>query len=307
MLRRFFTHWQNILGLILVISYFVLAIAAPQIAPPTNPAKPTEYKYIGRISDPLPHPPSDEARLGTGLLPPRGQIDIFYSVVWGTRSALQFGLGVALLTAVFGTLIGAISGYIGGFVDNVILRVTDAFLTIPVIAGVWLIQQVFFPPFFALADPPPIRTFMEQIGLNPVILGFVFFSWMPYARLMNANVARLKSADFILASQALGTSKLRIIFKHVLPNTISPALVLAARDVGGMVILEAAFTFIGMGVGNTWGQMLVSNRNWIIGIAGNPFTYWWVYLPPTLMLVFFGMGWNLLGDGLNDALNPREH
>lgn len=306
MLRRFFSHWQNILGLAIVGFYFAMAIAAPQIAPPLDPKNPSEYKSIGRISDPIPHPPTSEALFGTGLLPPRGQIDIFYSVVWGSRSAMQFGLTVALATAIFGTVIGALSGYLGGFVDSFTLRVTDAFLTIPMIAAIWLFQQVFFPPFFALLDPPPIRAFMEQLNLNPVILGFIFFSWMPYARLINANVARLKPAEFILASQALGASKLRIIFKHVLPNTISPAVVLVARDVGGMVILEAAFTFIGLGLGHTWGQILVSNRSWIIGISGNPFTYWWVYVPPTLALIFFGIGWNLLGDGLNDALNPRE-
>ncbi len=304
-LRRFLSHWQNILGLLLVAFYFFLAIAAPQIASPTDPKNPEDYKTVGRISDQIPHPPSAEAPLGTALLARTAQIDVFYSTVWGARSALQFGLSVACATAVFGTLIGAISGYLGGWFDSITLRVTDAFLTIPVIAGVWLISQIFFPPYPIYLDPPPIRLLMESLNLNPVTIGFILFSWMPYARLINANVARLKTADFILASQSLGASKPRIIFKHVLPNTISPAIVLLARDVGGLVILEAAFTFIGLGIGNVWGELLVSNRNWIIGTAGNPFLYWWVYIPPTLTLIFFGIGWNLLGDGLNDLLNPR--
>jgi ABC-type dipeptide/oligopeptide/nickel transport system permease subunit len=306
MLRRFLSHWQNGLGLLLVAFYFFLAIAAASIAPPTDPAKPEEYKFVGRITNQILLPPNQQWLLGTGLLDPFGQIDIFYSVVWGSRSALQFGLTTACATAIFGTLIGAISGYLGGFVDSFTMRMTDAFLTIPVIAGVWLIQQVFFPPYPIYLEPPPIRALMEGLGLNPVMLGFILFSWMPYARLINANVARLKNVDFILASHSLGASKLRIIFKHVLPNTISPAVVLVARDVGGMVILEAAFTFIGLGLGNVWGQMLVSNRNRIIGVGGNPLMYWWTYLPPTLALIFFGIGWNLLGDGLNDALNPHH-
>ena len=306
MLRRFLTRWPNIFGLVLVSLYLGLAVFAPQIAPQPDPKKPSDYKFVGLPAERVVHPPDAQLPLGTALLGTIGQVDVFYSVVWGTRSALQFGLTTALVTAIFGTLLGAFSGYLGGWVDSLTLRVADAFLTIPVIAGVWLIQQIFFPPFFLLADPPPVRAFMESLGLNPVIMGFILFSWMPYARLINANVARMKTADFILASQSLGVSKLRIIFKHVLPNTISPAVVLVARDVGGMVIMEAAFTFIGLGVGNVWGELLVSNRNWIIGVAGNPFTYWWTYIPSTLALIFFGVGWNLLGDGLNDVLNPRE-
>ncbi|HEY4721921.1 MAG TPA: ABC transporter permease subunit, partial [Anaerolineae bacterium] len=155
-------------------------------------------------------------------------------------------------------------------------------------------------------ESAPIQVALEALGLNPVIMAFVLFSWMPYARLTNANVERLKHADFILASQSLGAGKTRIVFKHLLPNTVTPAIVLLARDIGGMVVLEAAFTFIGLGLGNEWGALLVQNRSWIIGVGGNPFTYWWVYIPPTLALIFFGIGWNLLGDGLNDLLNPRQ-
>ena len=311
MIRRFLTHWQNVLGLLFVSGYIVLAVFAPQIAPPTDPQNPDVYKFIGPATGQVPQPPSAQAPLGTALMPvglTRGMysIDVFYSVVWGARSALQLGLTAAVATAIFGTLIGAFSGYLGGWVDSLTLRITDAFLTIPLIAGVWLIGQVFFPPYSFFSDPPPIRVFMEGLGLNAVIMGFILFSWMPYARLINANVARLKTTDFILASQALGAGKRRMIFKHLLPNAVSPAIVLLARDIGGMVILEAAFTFLGLGLGNVWGEVLVNNRSWIVGAGGDPFVYWWVYIPMTLALIFFGVGWNLLGDGLNDVLNPRE-
>lgn len=137
-------------------------------------------------------------------------------------------------------------------------------------------------------------------------MALIAFSWMPYARLINATVARLRQAEFVLASQSLGASAPRILFKHVLPNAISLVIVVLARDVGGMVMLEATFTFIGLGSGSEWGQLLVMNRDWIIGVRGNPLTYWWTYLPPTLALISFGIGWNLLGDGLNDALNPHR-
>jgi peptide/nickel transport system permease protein len=139
------------------------------------------------------------------------------------------------------------------------------------------------------------------------MVGLIAFSWMAHARLISTNITRLKTADFVLASQSLGASRRRMIFKHLLPNSISPAIVLLARDIGGMVILEAAFVFIGLSSGGPWAQILVDNRNWIIGTGGNPLVYWWVYLPPTVALILFGIGWNLLGDGLNDALNPRDH
>jgi peptide/nickel transport system permease protein len=299
-MRRFLARWQNLLGLFVVVFCAAVAIAAPQLAPPDNPDDPAPFKRAGKITDQIPHPPSELAPFGTTA----GQFDIFYSVVWGTRSALRFGLIVTVSTAAIGILIGAISGYAGRLANGLLMRVTDAFLTFPVIAGVWLFQQVLFPaaPGF---QPTVIQTTLSGLGLDPVIMAFIAFSWMSYARLINANVARLKEVDFVLASKSLGVSNARLIFKHLLPNAISPAIVLAARDVGGMVILEAAFTFIGLGSGLAWGQLLVTSRNWIIGIGGNPLTYWWVYIPPTLALIFFGIGWNLLGDGLNDWLNPR--
>jgi peptide/nickel transport system permease protein len=118
-------------------------------------------------------------------------------------------------------------------------------------------------------------------------------------------VARLKQEEYAMAARTIGATHLRIILRHLLPNGIAPAIVMAARDVGGMVILEAAFTFIGVGGGSPWGMLLVSGRDWIIGPGGNPLAYWWVFLPATLAVILFGVGWNLLGDGLNSALDPR--
>jgi peptide/nickel transport system permease protein len=298
---RFLSRWQNVVGLLLVGGFIFIAVAAPQIAPPDNPADPSSYKRAGHSTDPVPHPPSEQAILGTTS----GQFDMFYTVVWGTRSALRFGLTVALATSILGVLVGALSGNAGRLVNGIVMRVTDAFLTFPVIAGVWLFDQIFFRQ--PIGQPlTPLQETVASLGLNPLIMAMALFSWMPYARLVNANVQRLKTADFIMASKSLGASNARIVFKHLIPNAISPAIVLLARDVGGFVILEAAFTFIGLGSGNEWGQLLVDNRNWVVGVRGNPLTYWWTYLPPTLALTFFGIGWNLLGDGLNDALNPHH-
>ncbi len=301
MWQRFFSHWQSWLGVLIVGSFLALAIFAPRIAPPPDPSHPSDYKVVGRRTDPMPRAPSEQSPLGTAA----GQVDIFYSVVWGTRAALRFGLIVAVSSATIGVLVGAVSGYAGGRSNAVAMRVTDAFLAFPVIAGVWLFQLVLFPPM-AAAQPTPLTTFLAESNITSVMVGLIAFSWMAYARLISTNITRLKTADFVLASQSLGAGRRRMIFKHLLPNSISPAIVLLARDIGGMVILEAAFVFIGLSSGGPWAQLLVANRNWIIGTGGNPLTYWWVYLPPTVALILFGIGWNLLGDGLNDALNPRE-
>ena len=143
-------------------------------------------------------------------------------------------------------------------------------------------------------------------NIDSIMISLILFSWMPYARLINAMVLQVKQAEFIEAARALGAPNRRIIWRHLLPNAISPAIVLAARDVGGMVILASAFTFIGLGGKIAWGVVLVGGRDYVLGLGGNPFTYWWVFLPISLALILFGISWNLLGDGLNDLLNPRS-
>jgi peptide/nickel transport system permease protein len=226
-------------------------------------------------------------------------------MVWGTRPVLRFGLIVTSLTALLGTLIGAVSGYLGGVVNRLVMRITDAFLTFPAIAAVFLFGQMMIP-----TNPEATLTTFQKVmrvmKLDPVMLALILCSWMPYARLINANIIRLKRTEYAMAAQTVGVPPLRIILRHLLPNALAPIVVLAARDVGGFVILEAAFTFIGVGGNSTWGQLLVVGRGWIIGPGGNPLAYWWIFLPPTLALVLFGIAWNLLGDGLNTLLDPRS-
>ncbi|MBN1486613.1 MAG: ABC transporter permease, partial [Anaerolineae bacterium] len=247
----------------------------------------------------IPKPPGAGIPLGTVS----GGFDIYYSLIWGTRSALRFGLIVTLTTAMFGTLLGAISGYFEGRVNRLIMRITDAFLTIPAIAGVFLFQQIMTPATY----DAPLNLFqrtMRTLEFDPIMLGLILFSWMPYTRLINANVATLKTTEYAMAAKTIGAPPRRIILRHLLPNAITPAVVMATRDIGGMVILEATFTFIGIGANLPWGAILVAGRNWVIGPGGNPLHHWWVFIPVTLALILFSIGWNLLGDGINTLLNP---
>ncbi len=247
-------------------------------------------------------------------------MDVFHALTWGTRDALVFGLEISILSAVIGVLLGAIAGYAGGAINNILMRITDAFTAFPIIAGVVLLRQLWVSVMIAAgawfdtyhhvwASLPEkssslIQTLIQAI--NPLMLILILFSWMPHARITNAVVISLKQSEFIMAARAVGAKPIRIILRHLLPNAITPSIVLAARDVGALVMLQATFTFINLDSSSTWGRMLVMGKDWVLGPGGGIFKYWWVYIPATLVLILFGIGWNLLGDGLGEILDPRD-
>lgn len=314
-LRHFFYSWQNGLGLLLVSIFVFMAISAPMLSPMSK-KDPGIFQRVGRASDNTPYPPSQNAPLGT--LP--GQVDVFHSLIWGAGDALKFGLTVALGAFVFGVLIGAVAGYAGGALSGLLMRTTDAFLTFPMIAGVVFLQEIVASTIVAMGGiywfnnpyqgtmvyldftPPVWVSFLMKV--DPLLICLILFLWMPYARLTNTMVTTLKRIDFVQASQAMGGSSWWVISRHLIPNSLSPAIVMAARDVGSAVVLQATFTFIGMGGNSAWGKLLSFGRDWVIGPGGDLLAYWWTFLPATLALVFFGIGWNLLGDGLNELLDP---
>lgn len=313
--RRFFSRWQNWVGTLLVLSFTFMALAAP-ILSPANARTQGAFMKVGRSSDFVPHPPSDKAILGT--LP--GQFDVFHALVWGARDAMQFGLLVAIFAFLLGIILGSTAGFIGGPVNGLMMRITDAFLTFPVLAGVVFLQQLLAVTIESLGGiywfnndyfgkvvdfqftPPPFALFLLKV--DPILISLIIFSWMPTARIVNTLVITLKNAEFIQAARALGASPFRIIVRHLLPNSMGPAMVLAARDVGSSVILQATITFIGLGGASPWGILLSLGRNWIIGPGGDLLATWWVFLPATFAIVLFGVGWNLIGDGLAEALEP---
>ena len=299
-MARFFSSWQNLLASVIVAVFVLAAILAPWLSPADDPQDPSPFRVVGKSYNLVPRPPSAESPLGT--VP--GQLDVYHTLVWGTRSALRFGLSVAVSTACIGILIGAVSGYFGGAVNGLLMRITDAFLAFPAIAAVLLFRQVMMPAA-VWVEPTPLQQSLLDLHVDPVLVTLILFSWMPYARLTSVNIVQLKQTEFVQAAVSVGVPKGRIVGRHLLPNALSSVVVLAARDVGAMVIVATAFTFVGLGQSTEWGTLLVTSRDYVIGSNGNPLTYWWVFLPVTLALVLFGVGWNLLGDGLNDLLNPR--
>jgi peptide/nickel transport system permease protein len=312
--RLFFRRWQNWLSLILILAYVFAAVGAPYLSP-HDPKEPGPFMRIGRAFESRPLPPNENAILG---MLPRG-IDVYHALVWGSRDALRFGLIVTVFSSLFGIVYGAVSGYLGGRVGGLMLRISDSFLAFPPIAGLVFLQQLYMTTITSLGgyyfdgviytftNSPIgvtlIQTLLERV--NPLMLSLIVFSWMPYARLVHSIVITLKQTDFIQAARAMGGSSTWIIRKHLLHNSTGPAMVLAARDVGGVVLLQATLTFIGLGGDSVWGTMLSDGRNWVLGPGGNLLTYWWVFLPPTLAVILFGIAWNIFGDGLSDLYHLR--
>ena len=296
----------SIAGFAMIGFFIIIALAAPLIIPPVTPNDPYKIPRDGFRSDPRPMG-SEWTRnvpdvpfwykavtgkeewvhlLGTS----EGQYDIFYGIIWGTRTAFKTGLVVTIATFLIGIIYGSISAYYGGWVDNIMMRVVDILLILPSILAVLILAAVLTP----------------KIGksLIPAMVALIAFGWMGYSRIIRGDILSIKERDYVLAARVIGVKDSRILFRHILPNAIFPTLVLASLAIGDVVLGFAALSFLGIGteVGYAdWGQVLSFARNWITSLN----TYWYIIVWPGLTLVFFVMGWNLVGDALRDVLDPR--
>jgi peptide/nickel transport system permease protein len=283
--KKIFARPALIAGVLIVLAFLVVAVAAPVIAPPQG-----ESPYLvpkdGR--SPIPKPPSPAHPLGTM----EGQGDVFYGLIWGTRAAFRLGLLITLGRVLIGVPLGLVSGYYGRLVDATIMRMTDAFMSFPIMAVAMVM--------LAVID----RT--EQI----VVVTLILFGWMSYARLIRGNVLSEREKEYVQAAISTGANGRRIILRHLLPNSTHGLFVLVASDVGAMVVLVSVFNFMGLigppigQVAADWGHMLSFSRNWIIGSPANAFAYWHTYIPASAAIVLFSIGWNLIGDGLRDVFDP---
>jgi peptide/nickel transport system permease protein len=267
-LRR---NWLAFAGGLLVLGIFVIAIFAPWISP-YDPAA-IDIKSI-LVGPRLAHP------LGTDEL---GR-DVLSRMIWGSRVSLEVGFVAIGIATIIGIIVGAIAGFYGGYVDSAFMRLVDIMLSIPTI---FLVLAV-----IAILEPSIINI-MIVIGLT---------SWMEPARLVRAEFISLKEREFVTAAHALGARDSRIIFKHILPNGLSPILVSATMGIGGAVLIESALSFLGLGVQPptpSWGSLLSSGKD-NIEIA------WWLSAFPGLAILVTVLGYNLLGEGIRDALDPRQ-
>jgi len=219
-----------------------------------------------------------------------GQFDIYYGIVWGARTALLVGVLVVASSLLMGLIVGSISAFYGGAIDDILMRITEIFMAFPFLLAALTLSAILVP--------------LMGRGIWPSVIALVAFGWMTYARLLRGDILAAKERDFVLAARTIGAQDSRILIRHVLPNAIFSTMVLASLDVGAIVLSFAALSFLGVGtdIGYAdWGQVISFARDYILSLD----TYWYIIVYPGIALVLFGLGWNLIGDGLRDILDPR--
>jgi peptide/nickel transport system permease protein len=283
-LYRIFRNPSAIIGFTLLFVFIGVAVFAPQIAPPKYIYNPYMMPHKG--FSPTPKPPSQTNIFGTTS----GQYDIFYGVVWGTRTAFKIGLFVVTIAGFVGVSLGAISGYYGGVIDEVLMRITDVIWAIPTLVLAMAIVVAF------------------GRGLDKIMIALAMVQWRWYVRVIRSEILKLRDQDFVQAAKIMGVSDLKIILRHILPNSIYPVLIMASMDMGSMVITAAFMSFIGLGEPkwySDWGQMVALARNYIVGPTDDPFKFWYTIVIPGGCIILFVLAWNLIGDALRDAFDPK--
>jgi peptide/nickel transport system permease protein len=269
-LHRFSRNKVAVAGSIVVIFLFVISFLAPWIAP---------YDPVSVNLRMVLTAPSSSHLFGTDQL---GR-DVFSRMIWGARISLKVGFVATGIAILVGTILGAVAGYYGRWVDAAIMRFTDIMLCFPTF---FLILAV-----IAILEPS-IWNIMVVIGVT---------GWMGVTRLVRADFISLKERDFVQAAMALGAGDLRIIFIHILPNAMASVFVTATLGVAGAILTESALSFLGIGVQPptpSWGNILTAGKD-NIDIA------WWLSLYPGLAILITVLGYNLLGEGIRDSLDPR--
>lgn len=283
-LHRIFKNPSAIIGFSLLAFFGFIAIAAPVLAPPHYEHAP--YKVPHKGFSPTPKPPSKDAIFGRTS----GQYDIYYSIVWGTRTAFRIGFLVVGISGVIGIILGTLSGYYGGVLDEIIMRINDIIWAIPLLVLAMAIVVAF------------------GRGLNNVIIALILIEWRVYVRVMRAEILKIRDQDFVHAAKIMGVPDFKIIFRHILPNAIYPILIMTSMDMGSMVITASFMSFMGLGAPKgyaDWGQMIALARNYIVGPKSNPLEFWYTLMIPGICIVLFVLSFNLIGDALRDAFDPK--
>jgi peptide/nickel transport system permease protein len=270
-LRVFVQNRLATLGLVIIIAMTVFCFLGPLV-----------YHTNQTQTNPL------DATLGPGAGHPLGTDGVGYDVLGrlmlGGQSSLEVGLAAAFLASVWGTAVGAVAGYFGGMVDGLLMRVVDALLAIPSLLLILLLASVFTPSTLMLI----------------VVIAFV--SWPSTARLVRGDALSLRSRDYVLAAKVVGADGGRIIFRHIVPNSIGTIVVQTTFEIANAILLLAALSFLGLGVpppAANWGGMLTDGLNYIqVG-------YWWLIYPAGAAIVLTVIAFNFVGDALRDALEVR--
>lgn len=278
--RRFIKHRMAVSGAVAMIIITILVIGAPLFTPYT----PTEQNLRNRFQ-----PPSAEHIMGTDDL---GR-DLWTRVLYGGRISLSVGFLAMFVAIGVGSLVGLVSGYYGGWIDSILSRITEVFLSIP-----RLFILIALGMYLRSANIP----WLKAGSFAPIAIVIGALAWMGVARLVRASTLELREREFIQATRALGGSDARVLFQHILPNVASPIIVSATLGLAGAIISESGLSYLGFGVQlptPTWGNMLSNTQNQMT-------TAPWTSIFPGLMIFIVVIAINYLGDGLRDALDPRH-
>jgi peptide/nickel transport system permease protein len=257
------------LGAIVVGAWALVAAFGPVVAPHS----PLDLDVMNRLQ-----PPNASHLFGTD----EAGRDNFSRVIYGARITIPVAVGVIVVASAIGVGIGAVSGYAGGRTDEVLMRIVDVVLAFPAIVLAMAITAALGP------------------GLPHAMLAIVLVVWAEFSRLMRGQVLAAKANDYVVAARAMGAPTWRVLLRHVLPNSFPPVVVKGTLDIGNAIILTAALSFIGLGAippAPEWGAMIAAGQT--------KFEYWWVATFPGLAILSVVLGFNFLGDGLQDLLNPR--
>jgi len=307
LLRGLATNPLSVAGLIIVVFFLLTAALAPVLAPPVRAnADPLLIPRDGFGPEPKPpgvvwerEPPpvplwfkaltgKDEwiHIMGTAS----GQFDIYYGVVWGTRTAIFAGVMVTFTTVAIGLIMGSLAAFYGGWVDDVLSRFTEIIMAFPFLVAALTLSSILVPRFGRSMWPP--------------MIALIVFGWTRYMRVIRGEILSAKERDYVMAARVVGARDARLIIRHILPNTIYPILVLASFRLGDAVLSFAALSFLGVGtdIGYAdWGQIISFARDWILSLD----THWYIIVFPGMALIVFGLGWNLIGDAMRDILDPK--
>jgi ABC-type dipeptide/oligopeptide/nickel transport system permease subunit len=268
--KRLIKNRLALLGLGIVLLIVLIAIFADWIAP-FDPYKVDLSKHL--------LPPNKEHLLGTDEF---GR-DILSRIIHGARVSLQIGFFAQVISITLGTILGLIAGFYGGWIDDLIMRIVEILFAFPFLLFVIAVVAVFGP------------------GIQNLYLAVALIGWAGVSRIVRGQVLSLRERDFIASAKAIGASTWRILFKHILPNALSPIIIEATLGMGGMIMLEAGLSFLGLGVQAptpSWGSMVQSGLAYMRSA-------WWYPIFPGIVIMIVVFGFNLLGDGLRDALDPR--
>jgi len=270
-----------IAGLIIILTFIMMALFAPVLAPvPPGQKDPYEmvYNFGEEWREPRDGHPFGQTRLG---------MDVYYGVIWGSRLSMTIALEVVVAAVLIGALLGLVAGYYGGWVDEALMRVTDVIFGIP---GLILAMAI-----------------LVGLGatLESLVIALVVVSWPTYARLTRGVALSVKNNLYVEAARASGSRGPKILLRHIFPNTLSPLMVQSTLDIGTVVLVAAGLSFIGFSFTTPttaeWGKMVQDGQRHF----GSAPEDWWPVFYPGFFIFMFVLGFNMLGDGLRDVLDPR--